>query len=141
MAIIDIDIINYDENICEPLMEFDNINLKLGKINRKDNTLDFIYHEWDILITEIYRILKNEGFVEIVHYKLENKFEGICIENLILGIKHIEKTLESIIKRPFNEIIESLKQEWCMNKSYIKNVCKLKFNSNSEYILIINIST
>lgn len=190
LAIIDIDIINYDENICEPLMEFDDINLKLGKINRKDNTLDFIYqrdmipvyedHEWDILITEIYRILKNEGFVEIVeydfvinhtkkvetfftdivikyliemfksnnhiyelkkiHYKLENKFnskkiiikdislplyfenkfEGICIENLILGIKHIEKTLETIIKRPFNEIVELLKQEWGMNKSYIK---------------------
>lgn len=190
LVIIDIDIINYNEKISEPLIMFDNINLKIGKINRINNSVDFIYqrdmipvyedYEWDMLISEIYRILKNKGFVEIVEYDFiiehteknkafftdivvkclieifrknnhiyniekicyklekffnkskiniikinlplyfEDKFEGICIDNLLLGIKHIENTLENITRKDFKEIVELLKQEWCINKSYIK---------------------
>lgn len=190
LIIIDIDIINYNEKICEPLIIFDNIDLKNDKISRIDNSVDFIYQrdmisvyendEWDILINEIYRILKNKAFVELVEYDfiiehkiknkcvftnivvsyliemfkknnhiyevekiyhklkknfnplkinimkielplyVENKFEGICIDNLILGIKHIEKSLENITKKSFDEIIENLKKEWRINKSYMK---------------------
>lgn len=66
----------------------------------------------------------NKSKINIIKINLplyfEDKFEGICIDNLLLGIKHIENTLENITRKDFKEIVELLKQEWCINKSYIK---------------------
>lgn len=122
LIIIDIDIINYNEKICEPLIIFDNIDLKNDKISRIDNSVDFIYQrdmisvyendEWDILINEIYRILKNKAFVELVEYDfiIEHKIKNKCVFTNIVVSYLIEMFKKIIIFMKLKKYIINLKK-------------------------------
>lgn len=192
-CIINIDIINYYKKNDEILMEFQNVNLKKDKIRFKDNTVSYIYnrdmitvydfYEWDNILNEIYRVLINNGFFEIVEYDVEikhntifktdvtdifdkylkdylkqnnldnihslynkidklfktssikhvkiklplyyeNKYEGKCFYNYVLGLKHFEKDLDNILKSKINvdfyKGLEMLEEELEQNKSYMQ---------------------
>lgn len=192
---IDIYFEKYLKNFFGFNILFKNIDLVKDNINFKTNTISYVYqrdmisvyntYEWDHLISEIYRVLKPNGYVELVEYDFiiehmerkqendslfsniivdhlktvfdvnkhvykhdilynkvntffeninisitklplyyEDKYKGICIEDLILGFNNINQELDEILKSKttynFSESLEKIKNEWHKNKSYIK---------------------
>lgn len=174
-------------------MEFNKTNLKNEKLRFKNNSVYYIYNrdmitvynieEWDHVINEIYRVLKVDGFFEIIEYDVsikhttilktkvtdifdsylinylknhnfeyninilynkinkifetsinrliiklplyyENKYEGKCFYNYILGLKHFKNDLDGILKSKinidFDKSIDLLEEEIEQNKSYMQ---------------------
>lgn len=195
--IFNIDIIDYykikNNRNDETLMEFNKTNLKNEKLRFKNNSVYYIYNrdmitvynieEWDHVINEIYRVLKVDGFFEIIEYDVsikhttilktkvtdifdsylinylknhnfeyninilynkinkifetsinrliiklplyyENKYEGKCFYNYILGLKHFKNDLDGILKSKinidFDKSIDLLEEEIEQNKSYMQ---------------------
>jgi ubiquinone/menaquinone biosynthesis C-methylase UbiE len=77
--IVNLDIKEYYEN-NKYLMMFKHINLKTDSINFKDNTIHYVYQrdmlsvynilEWENIIKEIHRVLKKDGYFELVEYDI-----------------------------------------------------------------------
>lgn len=98
--------IDYIENYYDLNIIFENTDLKKGIIKFRNNTIDFIYQrdmisvynriEWENILKEIYRVLKNKGYVEIVEYNFMIKHKknpkliyNKCSEIINLYLKNI----------------------------------------------------
>lgn len=86
ILIVNLDIKEYYKN-NEYLMIFKHKNLKTDNINFKDNTVDYVYQrdmlsvynmlEWENIIKDIHRVLKKDGYFELVEYDITIKHNKI----------------------------------------------------------------
>lgn len=86
ILIVNLDIKEYYKN-NEYLMIFKHKNLKTNNINFKDNTVDYVYQrdmlsvynmlEWENIIKDIHRVLKKDGYFELVEYDITIKHNKI----------------------------------------------------------------
>lgn len=95
------------------------INNYLTDIFKKN---DYEYNIYNIFI----KIKQYFRKVEINKIKLplyyESKYEGICVENLIMGYSHFKDGLNNILGHniDFENYLNLLKKEWEENKSYME---------------------
>lgn len=86
VLMVNLDIKEYYKN-NEYLMIFKHKNLKTDNINFKDNTVNYVYQrdmlsvynmfEWENIIKEIHRVLKKDGYFELVEYDITIKHNKI----------------------------------------------------------------
>lgn len=149
---VNIDIVDYYKNFCEEFVEegiiqqpniyFKKIDLKKENINFKDNNVDFIYQrdmlsvynfiEWQNIIKEMKRVLKKDGYIELVEFdfiiknkkNINDKFSKIVNNYLIDVFKK-----NNYIYKP-NILINLLNENFIINKS---DVIKLPLYYNDTF--------
>lgn len=149
---VNIDIIDHYKIFCKEFFEegiiqqpniyFDKIDLKKDNIKFKDNSVDFIYQrdmlsvynfiEWQNIINEMNRVLKKDGYIELVEFdfiikhknNINDKFSKI-VNNYLIDI--FKKN--NYIYKP-NILIDILKECFILNKT---DVIKLPLYYNNTF--------
>ena len=139
ILIVNLDIKEYYKN-NEYLMIFKHKNLKTDNINFKDNTVDYVYQrdmlsvynmlEWENIIKDIHRVLKKDGYFELVEYDItikHNKIFNTIFSDIFFNyLKDIFKTngyvydIDIICNKTKNIFFQKIK------KIFVKSVALLK---------------